>query len=115
MSYFAWDDLDPEERASRSSPRSIHGSIHASQVLIRWAVQRGTSVLPKSVTPSRIASNFGIFDWSLSEAQMASLSSIESQTRMLVRCTHGQHRQHAQAACPGGMHRSRGGRVWSSR
>lgn len=27
-------------------------------VLISWAVQRGTSVLPKSVTPSRIESNF---------------------------------------------------------
>merc|ERR1712185_773438 len=55
----------------------------AAQVLIRWAVQRGTSVVPKSVTPSRIASNFDVFSWSLSDQHMADLSSIEPQKRML--------------------------------
>lgn len=55
-----------------------------AQVLIRWAVQRGTSVVPKSVTPSRIGSNFDVIgSWELSDEQMADLSSIEPQTRML--------------------------------
>jgi alcohol dehydrogenase (NADP+) len=51
------------------------------QVLIRWAVQRGTTVVPKSVTPSRIEQNFDVFSFELSEAQMQRLSSIEAQKR----------------------------------
>ncbi|ORZ36004.1 NADP-dependent oxidoreductase domain-containing protein [Catenaria anguillulae PL171] len=36
--------------------------VEPAQVLISWAVKRGTSVLPKSVTPSRIASNLKVVD-----------------------------------------------------
>lgn len=54
-----------------------------AQVLIRWAVQRGTSVLPKSVHPERIAANFDVFDWQLSDADFKALSSLELQMRML--------------------------------
>ena len=54
------------------------------QVLIRWAVQRGTSVLPKSTNPDRIVSNLAVLDWSLSEADMATLSSLDYQERMVA-------------------------------
>lgn len=53
----------------------------AGQVLIRWGVQRGTVVVPKSVTPSRIVENFDVFSFSLTDAQMLALSSVDSQTR----------------------------------
>ena len=57
-----------------------------AQVLIRWAVQRGTSVVPKSVTPSRIEANLDVLSWALDDTQMAEISAMEPQVRLL----HGQ-------------------------
>ena len=54
------------------------------QVLVKWALQRGTSVLPKSTRPERIAANLDVFSWSLDEADMAALSTRECQARMVV-------------------------------
>ena len=46
------------------------------QVLLMWGLQRGTSVIPKSVTASRIKKNFELDGWELSEEQVKKLSSI---------------------------------------
>lgn len=54
------------------------------QVLIRWAIQRGTSVLPKSTRPERIAANLDIFSWALDEADFVALNSLPFQQRMLI-------------------------------
>jgi len=54
-----------------------------AQVVIRWAVQRGTSVIPKSATPERIISNLDVFTWSLTADQLARLSAIEPQSRLI--------------------------------
>ncbi|WP_433697497.1 aldo/keto reductase [Nocardiopsis sp. CA-288880] len=52
-----------------------------AQVLLRWHVQLGNVVIPKSVTPERIRSNFEIFDFELSEEEMDRISGLDSGTR----------------------------------
>ena len=53
-----------------------------AQVLIRWHIQLGNIVIPKSVNPERIVSNFDVLDFELSEQDMASISSLDNGTRL---------------------------------
>jgi diketogulonate reductase-like aldo/keto reductase len=48
-----------------------------AQLLLRWGVQKGFVVLPKSVTPARIAENGALFDFTLDEADMQALDALE--------------------------------------
>jgi 2,5-diketo-D-gluconate reductase A len=53
-----------------------------AQVLIRWHIQLGNIVIPKSVTPDRIVSNFDVFDFALTERDMASIATLDNGTRL---------------------------------
>ncbi|KAF2471959.1 Aldo/keto reductase, partial [Lindgomyces ingoldianus] len=46
------------------------------QILLMWGLQRGNSVIPKSVTPSRIEKNFELDGWDLTDEEMKKLSSL---------------------------------------
>ncbi|WP_151772087.1 aldo/keto reductase [Streptomyces abyssomicinicus] len=48
-----------------------------SQIVLRWHLQLGNIVIPKSVTPSRIAENIDVFDFALTDEEMASLASLD--------------------------------------
>lgn len=49
----------------------------AAQVVLRWHVQRGDIVFPKSVTRERVEENFALFDFALDEAQMGQITALE--------------------------------------
>jgi diketogulonate reductase-like aldo/keto reductase len=52
-----------------------------AQVLLRWHLQEGRSAIPKSVMPSRIAENFDIFDFSLSDAELKVIDGLDTGKR----------------------------------
>lgn len=57
-----------------------HGVSYA-QVMLRWCLQKGLVVLPKSVTPERIRENIDIFSFALDEADMEQLSTLDRNFR----------------------------------
>ena len=48
-----------------------------AQVLLRWGLQRGTSVIPKTSRRERLRENLALFDFSLSAAQMEAISGLD--------------------------------------
>ncbi len=59
---------------------AAHGKTPA-QVMLRWHLQQGRSAIPKSVNPGRIAENFDVFDFELSEAELARIDALDAGVR----------------------------------
>jgi 2,5-diketo-D-gluconate reductase A len=72
----AWH-LDDETIAPIAA---AHGKTPA-QAILRWHIQLGNIVFPKSVTPERIRENIDIFDFELTEAEMAAFEGLDSGER----------------------------------
>ena len=58
-----------------------HGRTPA-QIVLRWHIELGVVVFPKSVTPARIAENIDIFDFALSDTEVAALTALDTGTRI---------------------------------
>lgn len=54
----------------------------AGQVVLRWHLQLGNVVFPKSVTPSRIEENFNVFDFELSATEMQAIDELDAGDRI---------------------------------
>lgn len=53
----------------------------AAQVVLRWHLQQGRIIIPKSVTPSRMAENLDILDFELTAADLAAVDALEADGR----------------------------------
>jgi len=62
-----------------SSIGERHGKSIA-QVVLRWLVQRGVVAIPKSVRKDRMAENFAVFDFELSEQDLAAIATLDQGT-----------------------------------
>ncbi|NLU66079.1 aldo/keto reductase [Streptomyces sp. HNM0574] len=58
-----------------------HGK-SAAQIVLRWHLQTGNVVIPKSVTPSRIKENIDVFDFALDDADMEAVAALNTDTRL---------------------------------
>lgn len=77
----AWGPLgqgktDIFEQPEITDPAEAHG-VSPAQVIIRWHLQNGTIVFPKTATPERIRENFDVFGFELSEDEMAGITSLD--------------------------------------
>ncbi len=57
-----------------------HGKT-AAQVMLRWHLQQGRSAIPKSTRPARIAENFDVFDFELSDTELAWIDALDKGVR----------------------------------
>ncbi len=52
-----------------------------AQVVLRWGVQRGTAIIPKTTRPERLRENLALFDFELSNEEMAAISNLNQDRR----------------------------------
>ena len=50
---------------------------HPAQVVLRWHIERGDVVIPKSVHPERMKENFEIFDFEINDEEIEALTALD--------------------------------------
>lgn len=80
--YPGWGD----ERVSLMDDPTIRSIAEAhgrtpAQVMLRWHVQQGRNAIPKSTNPGRIAENFAVFDFALTDDELARLDALDTGRR----------------------------------
>ncbi|MEO0591319.1 MAG: aldo/keto reductase [Pseudomonadota bacterium] len=84
QSYFELNMAEAGESLLGAAPVMVAAQAHqksAAQVLLRWGVQRGTAVIPKTSKPERMRENLAIDDFELSAVEMAAISALNQNRR----------------------------------
>lgn len=84
QSYFELDMAAEGESLLGAAPVMVAASAHGktpAQVLLRWGIQRGTAIIPKTTKPERMRENLAIDDFTLSQVEMAAISSLNQNRR----------------------------------
>ena len=76
----SWSPLGSGRLLGDAAIGRIAAKHHRSpaQAIIRWHLQQGLIVIPKSVTPARIAQNFDVFDFTLDADDMEAFAALDS-------------------------------------
>jgi 2,5-diketo-D-gluconate reductase A len=79
----AWSPIAQGEVLDDPVIEEIAGSVEKTpaQVVLRWQIQRGNIVFPKSTTPARIEENFQIFDFDLDDDQLERIDALDQGER----------------------------------
>ena len=80
----AWSPLGQAQDLENPAIGAIADRLDRSpaQVILRWHLQLGNIVIPKSVTPARIRENFDVFDFELSSTEMGEISALDAGNRI---------------------------------
>lgn len=80
----AWSPLAQGDVLEDGTVETVaaHHDRTPAQVILRWHLQVGNVVIPKSATPERIRENFEVFDFELSEDDMAALERLDTGERI---------------------------------
>jgi diketogulonate reductase-like aldo/keto reductase len=91
----SWSPIGGVHRRRAASPDRVNGPLEhptvlalatehgrtPAQVVLRWHIQHGLSAIPKSVRPGRIAENFDVFDFALSDDEIAAIDALDTGAR----------------------------------
>jgi D-xylose reductase len=84
LSYIELDMADADESVLGQNVITEAAESHrktAAQIVLRWGLQRGCSVITKTTKPERLQENLQVFDFALTEAEMTAISALNKNRR----------------------------------
>ena len=73
--------VETDARVRPVDPLPVHGIGTPAQVVLRWGIQRGTAVVPKTTRPERLAENLAVFDFELTPDEMTAIGGLNRNRR----------------------------------